>query len=137
MKNSGAIVTLIFFHILGLSRTTLACDQKAADSGKASDLIECAMEPYDDADLELNQYYKRISDSLKSEKKDKQLISLRAEQRSWIKKKEKACKMYFDEAESGREGPIQGYGCYLEKTEKRLAELKKKFTSLTAAAGAK
>jgi uncharacterized protein YecT (DUF1311 family) len=127
MGRRKSFIKFGIYFFLAYSMPTLACDQKAADDGDLGAMIDCAQEPYDKADKELNDFYKKITDSLKSSKKDTELKQLKADQRQWIKKKERDCKTYFNRNESGAEGPISGFPCLQGHTEKRLAELKQKF----------
>ena len=82
-----------------------------------------AYEKYNLWDVLLNQIWAFLEDSLTEDRFEK----LRAEQKQWIEKKEKAMKDAGKENEGGSLQPLMEYGKGSEVTQERVEELMKKF----------
>jgi uncharacterized protein YecT (DUF1311 family) len=123
----NVIPMVIVCASLGISLNANACDQRAADLGNLEAITQCASDRFVSADKELNDYYAKVVQSLKSSKKNKELDEVKKAQRKWIKEKEKACKALFNREENGVQGEIDGYDCWRDQSIKRLEGLRQKF----------
>ncbi|MDB5745720.1 MAG: hypothetical protein JWP72_568 [Massilia sp.] len=80
---------------------------------------ECLSRKYTIADKKLNDEYKRVMDSLSTDRRTELLGS----QRAWIKEKDQRCEEAGKEAEGGTLQPILIADCTVRMTEERTAFL--------------
>jgi len=89
----------------------------------------CALEAWKKADAELNRIYRRLRTSLPENlappyTRDQVLTELTAIQKLWVQLRDADCGLLQGMSGGGNTGHFDiEYGCYLDRTKKRIAEL--------------
>lgn len=117
------ILLSLFSHVFAQSPAPLKnksakCNEDSG--GVTSKMLDCAAEEIKSVDAELNSVYKNL---LKT-KSDFQKKALKKAQLAWIKFRDAECAYYAD-PDDGTSAAINGQGCVLELTKKRIEEIKK------------
>jgi len=100
--------------------------ENAAGAAKSN---ACALEAWKKADAELNRIYRRLRTSLPENlappyTRDQVLTELTAIQKLWVQLRDADCGLLQGMSGGGNTGHFDiGYGCYLDRTKKRIAEL--------------
>ena len=115
------MILLAFFMLL--TPTAFAADRnfeiQCNYDGNQQEINACSVRDYKTADGKLNEIYKEAMSKLPPQKQ----LSLREEQRAWLKKLDPDCKTKAKSSEGGSIWPLEYYGCLQSSTELRVKEL--------------
>jgi uncharacterized protein YecT (DUF1311 family) len=92
------------------------CDRRG---GSNMELFRCFAGPRAAEDARLNRVYQALMARLKPG----QRLALRDEQRAWIKDRDAECMPFYDPAQYGQQGKLDGEECMTDRTRDRADQL--------------
>ena len=130
MRRLFAAIPLLASVLPLLAAAPLAHAQRPADTGERCDrrggsnasLMRCFSEPRIAEDARLNRAYKAAMARLRT---PAQKMSLRDEQRAWIKDRDAECQPFYDETQYGQQGKLEGEACVARRDRDRADELER------------
>jgi uncharacterized protein YecT (DUF1311 family) len=95
------------------------CDRQG---GSNPGLMQCLSGPRIAEDARLNRAYKAAMARLKT---PAQKLTLRDAQRAWIKDRDAECLPFYDEAQYGQQGRLDGEACVARRSGQRADDLER------------
>lgn len=116
---TGGMLALALFYSSFLFAAETGGRYECNYAGNQQEMNVCAIQDYTTADKSLNKIYHKVMSVLSPSRQ----ITLKAEQRTWVKKRDSECRLETKESEGGSIWPLEFYGCLKSATQDRIKEL--------------